>query len=243
MMTDSVLLWSALVLGFVGSMHCVGMCGPIALALPITSSTRSGFIISRLLYNMARVITYSLLGLGIGLIGGMIRIAGLQEWLSIITGVGIITTTVFPRIISHYFPHSSIISRPALYLKSLFSQFLQSRTYSALFILGLLNGLLPCGFVYVALAGALNTQNSFQSTVFMALFGLGTVPAMLAVSLLPQFAKPNLRMLIRKITPVIAVVMGMVFIVRGLGLDIPYISPKLQVEKPAQSDCCRPHTH
>ena len=243
MIDSSFIVWSALALGFFGSMHCVGMCGPIALALPVTSSTKVGFVTSRLLYNFGRVITYSLFGLAIGIIGGMIRIAGFQEWISIITGSVIIVSTISPRIFKRFFPNTNFINKPALYLKSLFSGFLRSQSNGALFTLGLLNGLLPCGFVYVALAGALNTDSALQSSLFMGMFGLGTLPAMLSVSLLPHFAKPNFRTVMKKLTPVIAVAMGVVFIVRGMGLDIPYVSPKLQVEKPAQSDCCRHHNH
>lgn len=242
MITASFLLSSAFILGFAGSMHCVGMCGPIALALPSVSSTRFGFIISRVMYNIGRIVTYAALGLAIGAMGGMIRIAGLQEWLSIISGIMVIAIAVFPRLISHFLPNFSSFS-PVNTVKKGLSGLFRQRSYSSLFFLGLLNGLLPCGFVYVAFAGALNTETIAESAVFMGLFGLGTMPAMLAVSLLPHFARPSFRGLIKKITPVLAVAIGTVFIMRGMGLDIPYISPKLQVEKPAESDCCRHHRH
>lgn len=242
MITTSFILSSALVLGFAGSMHCVGMCGPIALSLPSVSATRSGFIISRVLYNIGRVTTYSILGFSIGAMGGMIRIAGLQEWLSIISGVMVITLAVFPRLFSFFVPQSTMFS-PVNTVKKGLSRLLRQRSYSSLFFLGLLNGLLPCGFVYVAFAGALNAQTITDSALFMGLFGLGTVPTMLAVSLLPHFTRPSFRGIIQKVTPVLAIAIGSVFIMRGMGLDIPYISPKLQVEKPAQSDCCRHHKH
>lgn len=241
MIDSSAIVWAGFVLGFAGSMHCIGMCGPIALALPVTSHTKTGFILSRLLYNFGRVLTYSFFGFAIGVVGGMIRIAGLQEWISISTGIIIILATIFPRIFKRFFPNASLINKPIQKVKSLFAGFLQTRSNGALFALGLLNGLLPCGFVYVALAGALNTDSAFHSIAFMALFGIGTLPAMLAVSLLPQFAKPNFRTFIKKLTPIIAIAMGVIFIIRGMGLDIPYLSPKLQAEKPAQSDCCRHH--
>ena len=242
MITTSFLLSSAFILGFAGSMHCVGMCGPIALALPSVSSTRFGFIVSRVMYNIGRIVTYGALGLAIGAMGGMIRIAGLQEWLSIISGIMVIAIAVFPRIISHFLPKFSSFS-PVNTVKKGLSGLFRQRSYSSLFFLGLLNGLLPCGFVYVAFAGAVNADTLMQSGLFMAFFGIGTVPAMLAVSLLPHFARPSFRGLIKKITPVLAVAIGAIFIMRGMGLDIPYISPKLQVEKPAESDCCRHHKH
>lgn len=242
MITTSFILSSALVLGFAGSMHCVGMCGPIALSLPSVSVTRSGFIISRVLYNIGRVTTYSILGFSIGAMGGMIRIAGLQEWLSIISGIMVIALAVFPRLFSFLVPQGTLFS-PVNAVKKGLSGLLRQRSYLSLFFLGVLNGLLPCGFVYVAFAGALNAETIPESALFMGLFGVGTMPAMLAVSLLPHFTRPSFRGIIQKITPVLAIAIGTVFIMRGMGLDIPYISPKLQVEKPADSDCCRHHKH
>ena len=111
----------------------------------------------------------------------------------------------------------------------------------SLLVIGMVNGLLPCGFVYVGLMGSVATQGVWQGALFMACFGLGTFPLMLGVSLAGQFVSTTVRARLRKLTPVLAVCIGTLFILRGLSLGIPYVSPKLSNDHTVVRDCCRKH--
>ena len=104
------------------------------------------------------------------------------------------------------------------------SQF-KNKSYKSLFTIGLLNGFLPCGMVYVALFGAIAMQSISFGVLYMALFGLGTVPLMSSVVYLNSFLTLPIRNKIQKIIPYAAVCIGILFILRGLGLGIPYVSP------------------
>ena len=93
---------SGLALGFLGSLHCIGMCGPIALALPSQSKSKLSFYSGRLLYNLGRVITYSIMGLIIGLIGQKINLAGYQQIISVILGIAILIAVLLPSRFKNY---------------------------------------------------------------------------------------------------------------------------------------------
>jgi len=219
-------LWTALAVGFLGSVHCIGMCGPIALALPGSDHSIS-FIIERVLYNAGRIITYTLLGAIFGLVGNIISLAGWQGPLSIFLGVAIVVAALVPR---HY--RSSISSLPLIKpllerLKKLLPRFMKMHSKSALLATGILNGFLPCGFVYVGLAGAISTGTTLSAMAYMALFGLGTFPAMFLVSMGPRIFSGTVRAKIQRITPYLAVLVGVLLIIRGMGLGIPFVSPNI----------------
>ena len=151
-------LWTAFIFGLAGSVHCIGMCGPIVLALPIGQSSRLSFIISRLLYNLGRTITYSLMGLGAGWIGQVIVLSGYQNILSVSMGILILLILFLPtktaaKLLPFSFFHNTIER-----VKRFWGRLLQNSSYTSLFVIGLLNGFLPCGFVYIALAGATSTE-------------------------------------------------------------------------------------
>jgi len=225
-------LYTALTIGLIGSFHCIGMCGPIAVALPLGNSSGFGRVAGTLLYNSGRTVTYGLLGALFGLLGRGIEVAGFQQWASIIIGIVMIMTVVFPFLFKEKlnmeklmfgFP-GRLISR----LQILFSR----NSFSNLFIIGLLNGLLPCGLVYVAVAGALNTNDVVMGVLFMLVFGIGTTPVMMSVSLAGNIISQGLRNKINRIIPAFIVLLGILFILRGLSLGIPYISPKKHMLTP-----------
>lgn len=225
---------TALALGFFGSLHCVGMCGPIVLALPGKSAIFSRFMGLRLIYNAGRVLTYAWLGLMLGLFGRQIQLSGWQAQLSITSGVLILLFTLLPLLSTRFKLHF----QPGKLVGRFLGDILYKPTYGGQFVTGLLNGLLPCGLVYLALAGALLVGDPFVSTGFMALFGLGTLPAMLAVAMLGRQLLGQFRPLFSKISPVIALIMATLFILRGLSLGIPYISPQLTHPAQAQTEVC-----
>jgi len=246
---------SALVLGLMGSFHCVGMCGPIAIALPLHGNTVLQKIFGGSLYNIGRTITYGIMGAIFGLLGQGIQFIGFQQKVSVIMGALMIISVLFPALFrNQYNLEKSWFSLVGKLKKSIGKMF-SIRTYSSLFFIGMLNGLLPCGLVYMAIAGAIGTGGVAEGSLYMILFGLGTIPMLLAITLAGNFLSLAIRNKINKLIPVLVVVVGILFILRGLSLGIPYLSPPKQkieqkfeksleqnvAELPRESkgDCCK----
>jgi sulfite exporter TauE/SafE len=233
------MVFSGFVIGLLGSLHCIGMCGPIALALPIVGNSKVSLIISRLLYNFGRILTYTFFGFIFGLIGNRIKLFGLQQTVSIILGTLIILRLLIPKKISFF--QIQFIQMSLTKLKQEFSRMFGKNSMKSLFVIGLLNGFLPCGFVYVGIAGAIATGGAFEGSAFMALFGLGTLPVMFAASLFSSALSLKARLNFRKAIPVFSFLIGILFILRGLNLGIPYISPKMaSFQSATEVDRCNP---
>jgi sulfite exporter TauE/SafE len=216
-------LWTAFLLGFVGSAHCAGMCGPLALALPHWGRGQGSFLLGRLLYNFGRIITYAGMGAIFGLLGQGVAMAGLQRWVSLTLGVVILAgVVVAPR-----FANRVPVTRGVNWLKAALGTMLQRRALPAMFGIGLLNGLLPCGLVYVACAAATATGDVLAGMQYMLAFGLGTVPLLLAISLLGTKLQFALRFKVQRLIPASLILVGMLLLLRGMALGIPYVSPKL----------------
>jgi len=220
-------LWTALAIGFFGSFHCIGMCGPIALALPGKKRFNLSHLVGRILYNLGRVTTYSLLGLLFGIIGKVVSLAGIQGPLSISLGVIILVSLILPSSYSQKVKNISGLNYIWAFAKNQIGKLFRSDSHSSLYTIGILNGLLPCGFVYMGLAGAITTGTIWYSALYMMLFGFGTVPAMLTISLASNLISLNLRKRINALIPYLAAVLGILFILRGLSLGIPFISPDI----------------
>ena len=212
-------------LGAVSSLHCVGMCGPLALALPIHHLSKARQLLSLLLYQSGRVITYALLGLLFGLAGRGIYIAGFQRWFSIVMGVVVLLLVVFYWIIKN--PLQPFVFKKAFSRVQSFMMrsFHARKTAGSFILLGMANGLLPCAMVYVAIAGALTATQVSYSILFMAMFGAGTLPAMMIIAYFGRMASLPLRNMFRRSIPFFMTIMGVVLILRGMNLDIPFISP------------------
>ena len=176
------LFFVALMIGIVGSFHCVGMCGPLALALPLSNNSFTAKLSGAFIYNAGRIVTYACFGLVFGLIGQTAALFGFQQWLSIGTGALILLFIVIPA--KYKFGQSAsrytngFFAKLRMQLGRLFTQ----KNHSSLFIIGLLNGLLPCGLVYMAVAGAIAAGSVGSSILFMTGFGLGTLPVMWSVA-------------------------------------------------------------
>ena len=221
----------AFALGILGSLHCAAMCGPLQLALPVPSGGGAGrFIVGRIIYQLGRVTTYCMLGAIAGLVGKSIFLAGLQRWLSIALGVAVLAGFF----ISQKIAMSAPVVRFVMWLKAAMSVQLQKRGFPSLALLGMLNGLLPCGLVYVALAGAAVCGAILASLGYMAAFGAGTLPMMLALSLSGKMFPPAFRLKLRAAIPVGVCLLGALLILRGLSLGIPYLSPDLS----SGANCC-----
>jgi hypothetical protein len=215
--------WTAFVLGLFGSLHCAGMCGPLALALPPGEGAGARFLLGRLFYNGGRVITYCLMGMVFGLVGKSLVLAGIQRWASIALGVALLAGLLSSRKLALWRPVMALLER----VKARMSGLLRQRSLLSLGALGLLNGLLPCGLVYVACAGATMEDGLMAGARYMALFGAGTVPMMLAISLSGRLVPVSLRLQLRKAIPVSVFCLATLLILRGLSLGIPYVSPDL----------------
>jgi len=221
-----VFLFSGFIIGLVGSLHCIGMCGPIVVALPVKGFSTSRLIITRLLYNIGRVITYSFLGLLFGILGKNLNILGLQQITSIVFGAIMILVVITPSKIKNSISRVSVVSSANGLLKKGFSKLISKQSAESFFLIGILNGFLPCGFVYVGIAGALVTGSLMNAVIYMFLFGLGTIPVMFLTSMFPAILGEKKRVKIRKWIPVLLFILGAVFILRGLNLGIPMLSPK-----------------
>lgn len=234
------MLLAALTLGFLGSFHCIGMCGPIAIALPLDRTSIFTKVVGSLAYNFGRMITYALFGGLFGLIGQSIAIAGYQQILSISLGVAILIMVLLPESLANKMRITRFIYSYVGKVKTRLAKLFRKSSYRSLFFIGSLNGLLPCGLVYLGIAGAIATGNSLSGSMFMAAFGLGTLPAMLGVSLAGSWISVGLRSKIRKAVPVFVGIMAVMLILRGMNLGIPYISPKAEVtaEGCVKHSCC-----
>lgn len=220
---------TAILLGLVGGLHCAGMCGPLMLALPVTGRTRGAFLTGRCAYQAGRILVYATLGTAFGAFGQVLALAGVQRWVSLSLGALLLAGALSsPRLLE--FP--ALIHCVAR-LRTRMAAHLQRRSIPSLATLGALNGLLPCGLVYAACAGAAATGSALHGAAFMALFGLGTTPMMLGISLSGRLIPPALRLRLRHLTPATLGLMGALLVLRGLALGIPYLSPDLQDPNPS----------
>lgn len=215
---------SAIIFGLLGSFHCVGMCGPIAFMLPVDRQNSTKAFFQILSYHLGRLLTYSLIGLLFGFLGKGFYFFGFQQQLSIIVGVSMILVILFPKLFAKV-NLSKSLNKVIFKVKNALGKELKKKRNDTFFTIGFLNGFLPCGLVYMAVFGALATTNAFSGSLYMFLFGLGTIPLMTAVVYLGNFTKGTFRKRIQKIIPIVVVLIGVLFILRGLGLGIPYISP------------------
>ncbi|MBU6159042.1 MAG: sulfite exporter TauE/SafE family protein [Bacteroidetes bacterium] len=231
-MTTQVI--GGIVMGFAGSFHCVGMCGPLALSLPVQHLTGSARYAGLILYNLGRVVTYSLFGLLIGLFGKSLPLAGMQQWLSITAGLLILFYLAMDQFGVR--KTQSILSPLFDRVRKQIGKLYQKKSFANLFAIGVLNGFLPCGFVYLAMAGSIAAEGVYESVLFMAGFGMGTLPAMLSVNVLGNLFGISFRSGIKRIYPYVMGLVALLLIVRGMSLDIPYLSPK--IEKQKVHECC-----
>lgn len=218
-----LLIIAAFMMGFVGSVHCVGMCGPLAISMPFRLFFSLKKWVAILLYNLGRVIAYSLIGIFVGLFGRGVNWFGLTQILSLTLGALIVISVIFPTLLK-----TVGIRLPKWFNKNQVNalQFLiKKKSLGWMFLVGVLNGFLPCGLIYMALAAALSASSIFGSVTFMFFFGVGTIPAMITVILVGQHMPLTWRMSFKKLVPFVSFIVGTLLILRGLNLDIPFISP------------------
>jgi len=226
-------LWiSGTALGLAGSLHCAGMCGPLMLALPRTGQSRAAWLFGRLLYHLGRVTTYAGIGVAVGLLGRSLSWVGIQRWVSLVIGLLLLGGLLWKRLWHSPFGSWTL---PA-WLSHGMRDLLRERSLAALYGLGLLNGFLPCGLVYVAAGAATASGSLVHALQFMIAFGLGTVPLTLALTLAPGILPASIRLRAQRGIPWAVALVGLLLVLRGLALGIPYLSPS--VGNAAQPACC-----
>lgn len=223
-----------------GSLHCIGMCGPIAFMLPLDRGRPTLRYLQLGMYHLGRALAYGLIGLVFGLVGKGLYLFGFQQKLSIVLGLVMIASVLIP---SRYFKGWKI-TRP-LYrligrLQAALGSQLKKRSPDTFLSIGFLNGFLPCGLVYMALIGAMALASAPEGALYMVIFGLGTLPLMSAAALFGKFLKGRWAPALRKAIPVFVVLIGLLFVLRGMGLGIPYVSPKMQQHAVSTDVECHP---
>ena len=216
---------TALIFGLLGSFHCIGMCGPIALVLPVHHNNTFQKGLNIMLYHLGRILAYGSIGFLFGWLGKGLYLSGFQQRLSILIGLVMIGSMLIPSAILNRF---SITQSSYVFigkLKSSLAQQLKRKDAKALFSVGFLNGFLPCGMVYMALAGAIATARPSQGFLYMVIYGIGTVPLMTVLLYFKNAFSLKFRNKIQKAIPVFVVLIGLLFVLRGFGLGIPFISP------------------
>lgn len=231
--------WAPLLMGFAGSFHCIGMCGPIAMYAG-NKKFSAKYFFNRLVYNMGRVITYSALGLFVAFFGAGLNYAGCQQIISVVAGVFLLLFVLTTFYASKFQSLNSFSNKVAAGLKMVFSQLTKQESSLKWLSLGIVNGILPCGFVYLALGVAVFQPGIFQTVAFMTLFGAGTIPAMLVVTLSAGIINLSWKNKLGKISPYLASFVAVLLILRGLNLGIPYISPSVNHTENGlvKMECC-----
>lgn len=229
---------AALGLGVGTGFHCLGMCGPIAFSLGLSADNKIKFAFKNITYQLGRVTTYGILGAIIGLVGQGVSFAGFQKYLSIAVGAIMIIMVLLPKNLTTPKNTNRFMGKLIIKLKTSLGKFIRRRDFGSLYITGLLNGLLPCGMVYIAMAAALAVGSVGGSSLFMMLFGLGTVPFMFAAVLFGSVVSVGMRNKLLKFVPIVTIFIGLLFILRGLELGIPYLSPPPEALDINAKSCC-----
>lgn len=219
------MFFSAILFGFLGSFHCIGMCGPIAFMLPVDKQNNTKRFLQIFMYHFGRVLAYGFLGLLFGLLGKGFYFFGFQQNLSIIIGIIMILVIILPSKFVNKFSATKPLYKMLSGIKNRLGKELKKKRTDTFFTIGFLNGFLPCGLVYMAIFGSIAAGNAIDGSIYMMLFGLGTIPLMTVFVYIGNFATGLVRKRIQQFIPVAVVIVGVLFILRGLGLGIPYVSP------------------
>lgn len=228
---NTVVLVSSLLLGLASSLHCLGMCGPLIMAVPFPEKSKAWTY--KLFYFLGKSLAYGSLGAIIGTLGLKAIWGEAQRYVSIISGVLIVLLILLPMLRSARmkFPFQKTFAR-------VFKHMQDNPRWFHFIQLGFLNGLLPCGMVYIALTAALASGGPLQGFIAMMLFGAGTSVVLWIVALLKGKLSWSLRQKLKPVSLGFSILVGGLLIARGLNLGIPYISPKMNTVKMQQASCC-----
>jgi sulfite exporter TauE/SafE len=210
------------------------MCGPLMLAIPLPPGARWSAIGQTLWYQAGRIVTYAFLGGLFGVLGKGIAVAGFQQALSVGAGTILIAAALFAFRWEQAALTAPGVRRLTDWVQRQIGTLLRRNPAGASLGIGLLNGLLPCGMVYAALAGAISVGGPLQGSLFMTLFGLGTLPALFLLMLSGRRLGAPLRARFRLVQPALIALTGILLLSRGLHLDLALFESAVP---PAQHDC------
>lgn len=216
-----MIYWTALLLGLGGSFHCLGMCGPLMLSVPLDRRTRLSILADRLQYQLGRISAYAIIGALFGLLGTGAVLAGIQRWVALVGGGILILLAIgqWRNLASTI--KIPFLERPLFWLRQKIAILLRSNRWYAISSVGFLNGFIPCGLVYVAVLGAMTQVHWLEGALFMTVFGLGTLPMLLGVMWLGGIAKPRFRYYFQYLTPIFLLIGGALLLFRGLEVSFP----------------------
>jgi uncharacterized protein len=224
-------------MGFMGSMHCIGMCGPLVMSIHKSGGTTKPNLNFQLAYHIGKILSYVLIGAFFGLLGQTFNLFLSQQKLSIAVGLSFILFFIFSKIKSKSF--SSSLTSKILPIPRFFSQLVKDKSILKMFLTGIGNGFLPCGFVYAAAAASISTGQVIDSALFMIGFGAGTIPALTSVIYFFRLLSEKIKSFFNGIYRYMLIIVGILLILRGLNLGIPYLSPAYDTEKKAVHSCCQ----
>ncbi|TWP29787.1 sulfite exporter TauE/SafE family protein [Apibacter muscae] len=233
----------ALTLGLLSGTHCIGMCGPIAFSLGLEANNKVKYYTQNFLYQLGRISTYSILGGILGIVGKSFNIAGYQQYVSIFAGVLLLLMVLLPGKNFELGGNLKFLNHFMIKVKMFLGKFIQKKDNTSRYLTGVLNGFLPCGVVYASLAASIAAGGIIQGMLFMAIFGLGTFPFMFITVLAGNFIGIKAKTKVTKVFPYFLALLGIIFILRGLEIGIPYLSPPkkaLKIEKMEDKgkSCC-----
>lgn len=224
---EKIFISTAFFLGFAGSLHCFSMCSPISIIMLTEKKISFKILLNNLLYQIGRLTSYIILGILFSFLGKSFSLIGLHKIISLLLGLFIILYIFYFKLyINIRFINIFYIKFINFFQKKLIC-FLKKKNLFSAFLIGILNGLLPCGLLYLAITTSISMGDIINGIYFMLFFGIGTIPIMLTSLLLGNIIKINLinNNFIKYITPILLFFMSILLFLRGLGLGIPYISP------------------
>lgn len=228
------MIYSGFMLGLIGSLHCIGMCGPLTLLLPKANYSKFKFVLGRVLYNLGRITTYAILGFFIGTIGESLGLFISQKTLALALGITILLFIVLTKMFNLQLNIYGNIAKFTSIIKSNLK--INSNKFNLInqLIFGFLNGFLPCGLLYGALSAAFLMETKLQSSLFMISFGIGTLPLMFIASMGFGVLSNFLRIKAKNIIPITYSIVAIWLILRGLSIPIPSIYTPPSIDKPIE---------
>lgn len=217
------MIYSAFALGIMGSLHCVGMCGPLVSALPFNHLSPIKSLFAKLLYHSSRVFTYALIGFLFGGLGFSVNLLTGQQTISIIMSIILLISVFFPAYISKY-GSVGLMGRFNIKVKKQLGQLIRKNGFLFYVLSGMLNALLPCGLVWVAIASSLAIGNYRDSSLFMLFFGLGTIPALIGFQTTFKWISKKLPIPFYRLSNALILLIAVLLFMRGMNLG-NYFSP------------------
>jgi sulfite exporter TauE/SafE len=202
---------TAIVMGLMSGGHCIGMCGPLVLALPVDATSHWRSVLFRIVYNSGRITVYAGMGAVVGLTAAGLELKLLQKHVAHIAGAILITISVLQLL---PFFQLNILSALHARVSAAMRRVTPREGVWRFWFLGMVNGFLPCGMVAAALIAALSLGEIPGAVFYMLLFGLGTFPLMLAASLFGVYLSPKVRRSLAVVGPLYGIALGVLLVVR-----------------------------